>query len=94
MLFHVTMDVRLPHDLAPETRAELLRREAEYSGSFQRSGAWKELWRVVGRYGNISIIEASSNDELHEILSGLPLYPYLKIRVTPLARHPNRLDPA
>jgi muconolactone D-isomerase len=92
VLFHITMDVNIPHDLDPDVRADLLRREGEYSGGLQRSGAWKELWRVVGRYSNISIIEADSNDHLHEILSGLPLYPYMDIRVTALARHPNRID--
>ena len=30
-------------------------------------------------------------DELHEIASGLPLFPYLDIRVTPMARHPNAI---
>ena len=35
---------------------------------------------------------SSSVDELHELLSGLPLFPYLDIRVTPLARHPNAID--
>lgn len=92
MLFHIAMDVNIPHDLDPDARADLVRREAEYSGSFQRSGVWKELWRVAGRYSNISIIEADSNDHLHEILSGLPLYPFLDITVTPLARHPNRVE--
>lgn len=92
MLFHVAMDVNIPHDLDPDVRADLVAREAEYSGGFQSSGVWKELWRVVGRYSNISIIEAESNDQLHEILSGLPLYPFLDIQVTALARHPNRVD--
>ena len=92
MLFHVTMDVDLPHDLDPEVRADLLSREAEYSGRLQTQGVWRELWRVVGRYSNISIIDASSNDELHEILSGLPLYPFMDIHVTALARHPNRIE--
>lgn len=92
MLFHVRMDVNLPHGMDPETRKDLLKREAAYSGGFQQNGVWLELWRVVGKYSNISIINADSNDHLHEILSGLPLYPFMTIDVTPLARHPNRLE--
>jgi muconolactone D-isomerase len=47
---------------------------------------------VAGRYANVSILEVDSTDELHELLSGLPLFPYLDIRVTPLARHPNSIE--
>jgi muconolactone D-isomerase len=35
--------------------------------------------------------DAESIDRLHELLSGLPLYPYLGIRVTPLATRPSAL---
>ena len=31
------------------------------------------------------------NDELHAILSTLPLFPYMVITVTPLARHPSSI---
>lgn len=92
MLYHLRMDVRLPHDLDADTRSDLLAREASYSQALQRTGVWRELWRVVGKYSNISIIDAASNDALHEILTGLPLYPYMHIEVTPLARHPNHVD--
>lgn len=44
------------------------------------------------RYANVSVLDVGSVDELHELLSGLPLFPYLDIRVTPLARHPNAID--
>ena len=33
------------------------------------------------------------NDELHELLSGLPLFPYMDITVTALARHPSVIAP-
>lgn len=49
------------------------------------------IWRVVGEYANHSLYNVESNDELHEILSGFPMYPYMKIKVTPLAKHPNSL---
>ncbi len=90
-LFLCRMDVSLPQDLDPEARADLMAREAAYSRSFQRDGRWVELWRVVGEYANYSVLDVASNDELHEILSGLPMYPYMQIHVTPLAQHPNRI---
>jgi len=86
------MEVRLPPDMPPEQADDLKARERAYSQGFQRDGRWPHLWRVAGRFANVSILDVASIDELHEILSGLPLFPYLDIRVTPLARHPNAID--
>ena len=91
MLFMAEMDVRIPHDLAPEVAEDIKRREKETALKLQREGRWPHLWRVVGRYANVSILDVGSTDELHELLSGLPLFPYLDIRVTPLATHPSSL---
>jgi len=89
MLYHVRMDVRIPHDLGAEERAEVVARERAYAQRLQRAGKWPHLWRVVGEYANVSIFDVESNDELHELLAGLPLFPYLEIAVTPLAKHPS-----
>jgi muconolactone D-isomerase len=89
MLFHVRMDVRLPADLDPQVRAELVAREKHYCQRLQRAGKWPHIWRIVGEYANFSIFDVESNDELHDVLSGLPLFAYLDIHVTPLARHPS-----
>lgn len=89
MLFHVRMDVRIPHDLDPAVRAETVAREKAYSQDLQRAGKWPHIWRIVGEYSNISIFDVASNDELHQLLSALPLFAYMDIRVTPLATHPS-----
>jgi muconolactone D-isomerase len=89
MLFHVRMDVRIPHDLDPGTRAEVVAREKAYSQDLQRAGKWPHIWRIVGEYANVSIFDVESNEELHGLLSQLPLFPYMDIRVTPLAPHPS-----
>lgn len=91
MLFHVRMDVNIPHDLPSATRAEIVAREKAYSQQLQRDGKWPELWRIVGEYSNFSIFDVDSNDELQEVLSGLPLFPYMTIKVTPLATHPSKV---
>jgi muconolactone D-isomerase len=89
VLFHVRMDVQLPADLDPQIRCELVGREKAYSQDLQRKGKWPHIWRVVGEYANYSIFDVESNDELHQLLSALPLFPYMHIRVTPLATHPS-----
>ena len=89
MLYLVRMDVRLPQDMPEQTAADIKAREKAYSQQLQESGKWPHLWRVVGQYANYSVFDADSNDELHALLSGLPLFPYMDIDVTPLARHPS-----
>ena len=89
MLYHVRMDVRIPLDMDPGTRADLVAREKAYAQEVQRSGRWPHLWRIVGEYANVSILDVESNDALHDLLSGLPLFPYMDITVTALARHPS-----
>ena len=92
MLFLVEMEVRLPPSM-PAAEAESLRaREREVARALQRDGRWRHLWRVAGRYANVSVFDVASPDELHEAVSSLPLFPYMEVRVTPLARHPSALD--
>ena len=91
MRFMVEMTVNLPPELSADARADLLAREREYAQGLQREGRWEHLWRVAGRYANVSIFEVGSADELHELVSGLPLFPYMDIRVTALAAHPSAI---
>ena len=86
-LFHVRMDVDIPRDLDPDVRAETIAKEKAYSQDLQRQGKWREIWRIVGQYSNISIFDVESADELHEILWNLPLFPYMNIEVMPLTKH-------
>lgn len=92
MLFHVRMDVRIPLDMGAEVKADLVAREKSYAHEVQQSGRWPHLWRVVGEYANVSIFDVESNDALHDLLSGLPLFPYMDITVTPLAKHPSDVN--
>lgn len=89
MLFHVRMDVRIPHDLDPQVCTDLIAREKAYSQQLQRSGKWPQIWRIAGEYANFSVFDVETNDELHELISALPLFPYMDVHVTPLARHPS-----
>lgn len=89
MLFAVTMDVAIPASMDPAERADLITKEKAYSQDLQRGGEWRHIWRVVGRYSNLSVFDVSGTERLHEILWGLPLFPYMTIEVTPLAGHPS-----
>ncbi len=91
MLFHVRMEVRLPHDMPAEQANEIRSREKALAQEIQRRGKWPHLWRIAGRYANISIFDVADADELHALLSSLPLFPFMDIAVTPLARHPSAI---
>jgi muconolactone D-isomerase len=91
MLFHVHMQVQLPFDLDPNKANEIKTREKQYAQDLQRAGKWLHLWRIVGEYANYSVFDVASNDELQELLSNLPLFPYMNIKVTPLAKHPSAI---
>lgn len=91
MLFHVEMDVRVPHDMPAGVADRLKATEREKAQALQRSGKWRHLWRIAGRWANVSIFDVESVDELHELISTLPLFPYMTVSVRPLCRHPSSI---
>jgi muconolactone D-isomerase len=91
MLYCVQMDVRVPHDIDPAHFDRLKAEEKTRAQDLQRAGKWIHLWRVAGRYANISIFDVAGHDELHAVLFSLPLFPFMDITVTPLAWHPSAI---
>ncbi|GAB3593612.1 Muconolactone Delta-isomerase [Corynebacterium faecale] len=87
----VQMNVIRPHHITDEEWNDLRKREMEYGQSMMRDGQFRHIWRVVGEVSNVSIFEVESNEELHNLLSNLPLFPYMEVDVTPLAPHPSGL---
>ena len=57
MLYCVQMDVRVPRDVDPAVFDRLKVEEKAQSEALQRSGKWRHLWRVTGRYANISVFD-------------------------------------
>lgn len=92
MLYAVKMNVELPLDMDPGERADTLAREKAYSHELQRAGKWPHIWRIVGQYSNLSIIDVTDNAELHELLWNLPLFKFMTIEITPLATHPSDIS--
>ena len=91
MLFHVEMDVRLPPDTPAHVAEQLKLTERDRAQALQRAGKWRHLWRVAGKYANVSIFDVADAAELHELLSTLPLFPFMTITVTALCRHPSSI---
>jgi len=91
MLFKVEMTIAIPDSLPAERVTELKAQEKAYAQQLQRSGKWRHVWRVAGQFKNVSIFDVESHDELHELLTGLPLYPYMTMAIEPLCRHPSSI---
>jgi muconolactone D-isomerase len=91
VLYHVRMDVHPPHGLDPAEFDRLKAEEKARAQALQRAGTWVHLWRIAGQYSNISVFDVADHDELHTLLSTLPLFPFMQIEVLPLARHPSSI---
>jgi muconolactone D-isomerase len=91
MLFMVEMTVNIPLDFDKDEADRIKATEKAYSQALQESGEWRHIWRVAGQYANVSIFDVASNQRLHDILMGLPLYPFMTMTVTPLCRHPSAI---
>ena len=90
-LFDVEMQVRIPtYSLTRAAGAPQLE-ERMVAQALQRRCVWRHLWRLVGCYANVSIFDVDSPAQLHDILSTLPLFPFMDITVRALCRHPSAI---
>jgi muconolactone D-isomerase len=89
MEFLVHISIKLPTDMARGESEALFRAESERAAALAKSGLLVRLWRVPGRRANWGLWRAADATELHEALTSLPLWPYMHIDVTALAKHPN-----
>jgi muconolactone D-isomerase len=88
MLFLLNIDVTVPADLPQQQKDDLRRRENDRAMEFIKNKKLRGIWRIVGQTANFSIWEADTLEELHANVGSLPLFPYMKITVTPLIEHP------
>ncbi|GGK69652.1 muconolactone Delta-isomerase [Ornithinimicrobium pekingense] len=91
MQYMVRMTVTLPPDLDPEVREQLVAAEKAYSQRLQQEGRIAAIWRVAGQFANYCLFDVASHDELHELVSGLPMFGYIQAEVEALATHPNSI---
>lgn len=87
MLFMAKIILHLPGDWPKEKLEQMNLTERARSMQFVREGKLKRIYRIVGLRGNFSIWDAASLEELHEILTSLPLHPYMNIEIYPLIKH-------
>jgi len=86
--FLVTIDTAGVFALPAETRADVVEREQQAGRELMKAGTLRNIWRVPGRHRNLGIWSATDADELHAVLSSLPIFPYASFDVLALATHP------
>lgn len=77
----------------PEEERERLRiAERAHAGTLAEKGHLVRMWRVPGRRENWGLWRAKDATEMHAVLASLPIFPWMDIKLYPLADHP--VDPA
>jgi muconolactone D-isomerase len=88
MLFMLEIDVSIPANLAQAEKDDLRKRENARAEQLIAQGTMVRIWRIVGRVANFSLWEAPTLEALHEVVMSMPMFPYMRINVTPLIDHP------
>jgi len=91
MEFLVHIKISWPTDMDPDMKSRIIKEEQDYAGDLAEKGILVRMWRIPGRQENYGIWNASDATHLHEIISSLPVFPYMTVTVEPLAIHP--VDP-
>ena len=73
-------------------------REFARGKALQDAGSIARIWRIPGRFANVAVWRAADATELHDLLTSLPLFPWMDVEVEALALHPlevseEHLDP-
>lgn len=89
--FLVNIQISWPRDLDEETIMRLSTEERQMAARLASEGKLIRMWRVPGRRENWGLWRAADATELHEVISALPVWPYMTVTVHALAQHP--VDP-
>jgi muconolactone delta-isomerase len=93
--FLVQIDIEAT-DADPVRLEDLKCKERVRAKELASAGYLTRLWRVPGRWANIGIWRADNEEQLRQVLDSLPLRPYMRIVINPLASHrsdPGRPEP-
>jgi muconolactone D-isomerase len=85
--FLVEIEIEWPPTMDDDQREALLAAEAERGRELRKAGSIVHIWRIPGRRANVGLWQAADASELHELLSSLPVFPWMNIQVRPLAEH-------
>jgi muconolactone D-isomerase len=88
MLFMLRIEVSLPPEMPQADKDKLRERENARALELIAEGTLVRIWRIVGRVANFSLWQENTLEALHDKVGSMPMFPYMKIDVTPLINHP------
>ena len=92
MEFLVEFEFEVPAGTPDEEVEQRQRAESAAAAELAKDGHLVRLWRrpyVGDGTTAIGLYRADSEAELDDLFAGLPLADWLRVKVTPLATHPN-----
>ena len=84
MLFFVKAEVKGMVPLPPEQASELLVGHCETIISYRQQGKCLAGGALAGRKGGCGIWNVESAEELHTLVSQLPMFPFSELEIIPL----------
>jgi muconolactone delta-isomerase len=81
------VEIAVSSDIPEGRRDELIALERQRGRELVDAGTIARIWRVPGRWANVGIWNAEDATELHDAISSLPLFPWMSVKVAPLATH-------
>ncbi|MGI8311916.1 muconolactone Delta-isomerase [Saccharopolyspora hattusasensis] len=91
MEFLININITWPSDMASEEIERISQKERHLAAQLAESGHLVRMWRVPGRRENWGLWRAADATEIHDVISRLPVWPYMQVKVISLAEHP--VDP-
>jgi len=91
MEFLVNIKITWPSAIPEDERVRLRRAEVALASELGKSGKLIRMWRVPGRRENWGLWRAEDPTQMHEILTSLPIWPFMDVEVHSLGVHP--VDP-
>lgn len=93
MEFLVNIKLHWPDNMDETVKSKVISDERAHAAELIKSGNLVRMWRVPCRFENWGLWRAKSATELHQIISSLPAFPWMRdVTVNPLAKHP--VDPS
>jgi len=88
MEFLVRLTPRLPESQSKEERATLFAAERTRGSDLRAEGKMRRMWRLPGTSSALLLWDVESPEELHALLSSMPVWQYCEVEITPLIQHP------
>jgi muconolactone D-isomerase len=89
MEYLVTMTTHVPDGTPQQAVEDVRTREAARSRELAAQGHLRRLWTLPGHGRALGLWQASSPAEMQQMLTSLPLDPWMTVQTTPLSPHPS-----